>query len=82
MTVTLFSSLWCAPCQKIKPLINSLKLKYSIQSVDVDDNPQLAKKHHIRSLPTAIVLNGDKEIARLIGTSDIKKLESILAKVA
>ena len=45
MEVKFFNATWCGPCQQMKPHVDKLnKEGYSIESVDIDENPTLADK--------------------------------------
>lgn len=85
-TVIDFNATWCPPCQQIKPVFESLEKEYSksvnFKSVDVDENPEMARQYNIESIPTFIFLNSEgKEINRLVG-ADEQTLKSILQSLA
>jgi thioredoxin 1 len=55
---------WCGPCKAIAPLLDELAGEYegkvNIAKLDVDTNPQTARKFNVRSIPTLILFkNGD-----------------------
>lgn len=59
MELLVFSSDTCGPCRALKNSIsdNSLDIPYRI--VDVTQQPDLARKYRISSLPTLVVVNID-----------------------
>jgi thioredoxin 1 len=61
-----FWATWCGPCKMIAPFIEQIAGEYSgrvkVGKVDVDEEPSLAEKHGIVSIPT-LVLYKDGEIA-------------------
>ena len=56
---------WCGPCKMIAPILDELskeKTNITIIKVDVDKNPEIAKKYGIRGIPTmALFINGEVE---------------------
>jgi thioredoxin 1 len=65
---------WCGPCRVIGPIIDELSTEYSsdkitIGKVNVDENPEIALKFGIRSIPTLLLLNSNGEISeKMIGS--------------
>ncbi len=58
--IYLFSSTSCAPCQTAKEYLDKKEIEYT--TIDIDEAPQEAKKHMIRTLPTLLVIaNGEKQ---------------------
>jgi thioredoxin 1 len=63
---------WCQPCKIQGPVVSQLADELSANGVkickmDVDKNPQTAKKLGIKSIPTIIILQKGKEVERLVG---------------
>jgi thioredoxin 2 len=62
---------WCGPCRMMAPAFEqaaaALKGKAVLVKVNSDDNPQLAARYGIRSIPTLVRLNGGQESARQSG---------------
>lgn len=58
---------WCGPCKVIKPQLKQSGL--DITFIDVDQQPDIAAKYSIRSIPTILALEGDKMVSKLIGTT-------------
>ena len=54
-----FTAAWCAPCQKIKPLVTDLAKRYGAELVmiDVDRFPESLEDFNVAGLPTIIVLD-------------------------
>jgi len=68
---------WCGPCRMMEPVLHELADEYdSIQvgKLNVDENPAVATKHDILSIPTLLVfVNGDVA-KKLVGAMPKKKL--------
>lgn len=72
-----FTADWCAPCKKMKPIIQELVAEgVSINLVDVDLEKELAKSFNILSIPTFILFEDEKEINRISGAQTKEQLES------
>jgi thioredoxin 2 len=62
---------WCGPCRAMAPAFAQaaaqLKGRALLVKVDSDDNPQLAARFNIRSIPTLVRLDGGVERQRHSG---------------
>ncbi len=62
---------WCGPCQMVGPIVEELAKEYEgkvkIGKLNVDENPQVAVKYNVMSIPTVIFFKEGKEVARQIG---------------
>ena len=69
-TVYYFTADWCQPCKRTKPIVEELNKDQTIaefQIIDVDTNFELIKQFNIKSVPTFILLENEKEKNRIIG---------------
>jgi thioredoxin 1 len=81
-----FSAEWCAPCKAMIPTIESLKKKYdaiiesnvSIMSIDIDENPEMASKYKIKSIPTTIFIKNDEVVEKRSGVLNEAQIEEII----
>ncbi len=73
VSVVDFSATWCGPCQALKPTIESLANDYSgkvnIGKVDIDQNPGLAAKFNVMSVPTLLFFKGGEAVDSLVGVN-------------
>lgn len=81
-TLVLFSADWCGPCKIIKPslekLENELTESLKIVKADVGEAEESAKKFNIRNIPTCVLIEGDKEIARFSGVKNDEQIKKFL----
>lgn len=60
---------WCGPCKSIAPILDEISNERSdveVVKVDIDKNPEIAKKFGIRSIPTMILfVNGEVEATKV-----------------
>lgn len=63
ITITYLSSNWCGPCKQFFPVLEKFCKDFSIQLIknDVYDNPELAAKYSIKSIPFMIISDGANE---------------------
>lgn len=77
---------WCGPCKMMAPgfaaAAQQLKTRARFVKVNSDEEPQLAARFGIRSIPTLIVLRNGKEVARqsgaMQGSALVQWLQSVL----
>ena len=77
---------WCGPCKALTPVLTELAGEYvgkaKIAKVNVDDNPQLAARYGVRSIPTILFMKDGKVMDQVIGAvpkSQLKKKLDALA---
>ena len=62
---------WCGPCRMIGPLVEELATEYEgkalIGKLNVDENPGVATKYGIRSIPTLLVFKGGEIVDKIVG---------------
>ena len=62
---------WCGPCKTITPILTELADELgdqvTIAKVNVDDNPDLAMRYNVMSIPTLLVFSGGEVHKRLVG---------------
>jgi len=66
-----FYAEWCGPCKAAAPILDDLSDDYAddlvVAKVDVDAQPELAKRFDVLSIPTVILFNEGEEVDRKIG---------------
>src|ERR1041384_224752 len=62
---------WCVPCHRVSPVVEEIARDYADRMIaaklNVDDNPQTARKFGVMSIPTLIVFKEGQEKARVVG---------------
>jgi thioredoxin 2 len=65
---------WCGPCKMMAPVLDRTAQQRAstlqVGKVNTDEQPDLAGRFNIRSIPTLILFRGGKEIARQSGAVD------------
>ena len=80
-----FWAVWCAPCRMIAPIVEELAAEkegtLKVAKVDVDNNPEIAMKFGIRSIPTLLIFKDGQVVDQMIGAVAKAMIESKLQKV-
>jgi thioredoxin 1 len=70
---------WCTPCRAIAPALEeiagSMNGKVKIVKVNVDENPAIAAKYGIMSIPTLMLFKNGELTSRQIGAAPKTKLQ-------
>lgn len=73
---------WCPPCKMMNPLLTQLsgewKEKLTIVKINIDEQPFLASRYGISSIPTMILFKNGKEVRRVVGAMSLSNLKKSL----
>ena len=62
---------WCGPCRMIAPVIEDVAAEFDgravVGKIDVDEEPGLAQRFGVMSIPTLIVLKDGKVVEQAVG---------------
>ena len=77
-----FWASWCGPCKMLSPAVDSLAADYEgkvlVGKVNVDDEPELAQRFGVMTIPTVIFLKNGQEIDRKVGVMPPEAFTAIL----
>ncbi|MCM1005134.1 MAG: thioredoxin family protein [Prevotella sp.] len=83
-----FSAKWCGPCRQLKPYFNQMEETYKgeadFATVDIDQNPELAKKHGVDAVPTVIIFSDKsmtQELYRITGFAPQELEQAIMDNI-
>ncbi|MGV8876134.1 MAG: thioredoxin [Rhodoglobus sp.] len=75
---------WCGPCRAVGPILDQIASenadKIKIVKLNVDDNPQMAMKYQITSIPAMKVFRGGEVVKTVIGAKPKPAIEADLAE--
>jgi thioredoxin 1 len=73
---------WCGPCRIIGPIVEELAPSYQgravIAKMNVDDNPQVAQRYGITSIPTLMIFKDGKLVDRAVGAMPKSELQKFI----
>lgn len=72
---------WCMPCRMLGPVLEELAREVPsvrIVKVNVDENPELAMRYRVTSIPYLVVFRDGKPVAQHLGLADKATLRALL----
>jgi thioredoxin 1 len=78
---------WCGPCRMVSPILDEIATEYAekidIVKVNVDQEPELAMKYGVTSIPMMAVFQGGEVAKQMVGARPkvaiVEDLASFLA---
>ena len=75
---------WCGPCRAIAPVLEALERdeagRLKVAKVNVDDEPALAARYAIQSIPTILFVRGGRVVDKVIGAVPRATLDAKVQK--
>lgn len=78
-----FWASWCGPCRMLAPTVAELAREadsYLVGKVNVDEQPELARRFSIMSIPTLVVTEAGREVRRSVGVVPKARILALLGK--
>ncbi len=76
---------WCPPCKMIGPILEELAGEYDgtavVSKVNVDENPSLAQKYGVRSIPTILFFKDGEIKDQVVGALPKDQFKARLDKL-
>ncbi len=73
---------WCGPCKMIAPILDDVAGEYAdrvaIKKLNIDENPNIAQKFGIRSIPTLMLFKDGAVHAQKLGAMSKSQLTEFL----
>ena len=73
---------WCGPCRIVGPIVEELAPNYDgkavIGKLNVDDNPIVAQRFGVTSIPTMMMFKGGKLVDRMVGAAPKTALQTFI----
>ena len=80
-----FWAVWCGPCQMQGPIIDDVAKtmdgKAKVGKINVDENPQMAQKYGVMSIPTIMIFKDGTVVKQFTGVQSKETLISELHKL-
>ena len=62
---------WCGPCKMVAPVLEEIASehgdKLTVAKVNIDENPEIARRYQIMSIPTMSVFSGGEVVKSIVG---------------
>jgi thioredoxin 1 len=79
-----FWAAWCGPCRMVAPVIDQLAEQYSgkvkVVKLNVDENPEIAEKYQILSIPTVYLFKNGSKAEEMVGARPKQSFEEMINK--
>jgi thioredoxin 1 len=62
---------WCGPCKMIAPILSEIATEQAghltVAKLNVDENPDLAMRYNVKSIPTLLVFQNGEVAKKIVG---------------
>jgi len=76
---------WCQPCKILSPMLESMAQEaagaFRLARVDIDQNPNLALRYGVRSIPTVKAFTGGQVAGEFVGIIPEERLREFIGKI-
>lgn len=73
---------WCAPCRMLSPVIDEVAGRYGdkarVGKVNIDEQPELAQRFSVMSIPTLILFKDGTATSRSVGVVAKEKISDMI----
>jgi len=84
VTLVDFWAEWCTPCKMIEPVLDEISEemagKVKIGKLNTDEDPELASKYKVQSIPNMVIFKDGQEVGRVIGAQPKANIEEEIKK--
>jgi thioredoxin 1 len=75
---------WCGPCRMVAPVVDEIATQYEGQlkvvKMNTDENPDVASKYGIRSIPTLMIFKDGQKVDMVVGAVPKSTLSDTVKK--
>lgn len=77
-----FWAVWCGPCQMVAPIVDELAKEYTdkikVRKLNTDENPEIAGRYQVMSIPTILFFKNGQAVERLVGARPKRQFKEII----
>lgn len=79
-----FWATWCKPCKMQSPIMEEVNTemigKASVYKIDIDQNPSIADRYNVQSIPTIIIFKDGKAVSQFVGVTQKSDIINAIEK--
>lgn len=79
-----FNAEWCGPCRMMEPVLKDVAKEYKgiykVCSLNVDENPDIAARFKVESIPTLIIMKDGQTVEASVGYQPIDAVRKLMDK--
>jgi len=79
-----FWAVWCGPCRMIAPHVDTIAAEFAdkakVYKVNVDEEPEIASRYGIMSIPTLMIFKDGKAVEQIVGVRPKAEIAKALEK--
>ena len=72
---------WCGPCRMVSPIVDQIAEEhpeYVVGKINVDEEPELAQKFDVMSIPTLVVMKNGEVVNQSTGARPKEQILELL----
>lgn len=76
-----FFAVWCGPCRMVAPILEEIAGERSdvkVCKINVDEEPELASRYNVMSIPTMLVVKEGQVVNQAVGARPKSQILSLL----
>ena len=76
-----FWASWCGPCRMVAPILEEIASERSdvkVCKINVDEEPELAGRYNVMSIPTLLVVKEGRVVNQAVGARPKSQILSLL----
>jgi thioredoxin 1 len=77
-----FWAVWCGPCQMVAPIVDELATEYAgklkVMKLNTDENPEVAGRYQVMSIPTIVFFRNGQPVEKLIGARPKRQFKEVI----
>ena len=76
-----FWASWCGPCRMVGPIIDEIAAEhpeYKVVKINVDEEPELASRYQVLSIPTLMVVKNGQIVSQSAGARPKNQILAML----
>jgi len=77
-----FWAVWCGPCQMVAPILDELANEYAgklrVMKLNTDENPEIAGRYQVMSIPTILFFKNGLAVEKLVGARPKRQFKEVI----